>query len=296
MSTVVLILGASKGFGKALVRATLSDQNVVSPDSHTVFILLTTSKMKTIETWNEVYENVRGKHFADDTLSNIDVYIEEVDLSILENCWNTEQILRIMFTHFHFRIARVFLFFNSGSIKPVGDLLMGPSTALRPAGLDACHRFDSDMVNHCLLNFVSFVSTLRLILKMVIKHQPSSDTMQIRVVNVSSLAAIQELSGMAVYCAIKAARESIIRSFAMEFSSHYPMIDAKFLNYAPGPMRTDLVVNDLIGPDCPPNAVKGNNQNFISPAESARKCVRLISDANMTWSSGSHIDFFDKPA
>jgi NAD(P)-dependent dehydrogenase (short-subunit alcohol dehydrogenase family) len=295
MSTLVVIVGPSRGFGKQLVRATLSDHNVVSSTLSTVYILITTSKARTIDMWNSVYEDVRGQHFADDPASNINVYIEEADLCDLESCRKLEQVLRIMFGHFHFQIKKVFMFLNSGSVTPVGDLLTPSATS--PSVSGGLCRFDYDVMNHCMLNFVSFTCILRLLIRLVIARAPCCEDLAIRVVNVSSLAAIQELCGMSIYCAVKSARESIIRSLVMEMGLSHPNIDSKFLNYAPGPMETDLVVNDLIGKSCPSNAMKTGSRNFVSALDSARKCVRLISDSDALkgWKSGSHIDFYDEP-
>jgi short-subunit dehydrogenase len=100
---------------------------------------------------------------------------------------------------------------------------------------------------------------------------------------------------MAIYGAMKTAREAILRSLSREIQQDFPNLNMKVLNYAPGPMDTALVRNDLLGDDAPMNFVKSSSLSFVDEKESASKCINLITspDLDFKWSSGDHIDFFD---
>lgn len=61
------------------------------------------------------------------------------------------------------------------------------------------------------------------------------------------------------------------------------------LNYAPGPMNTDMS-RDIRSPEQYEEDLKSGN--LIDPAKSAEKCVRLAVQG--TFVTGSHVDFFDE--
>ena len=297
MSTVIVVVGASKGFGKALIRSSLQDTSITCPGHHTVFVLLTTSEENTRRMWNEIYENIRGIRFADDTSGSVQVLIEETDLADIHHWLKIEEVIRIMFSQFRFTIANFYVFMNAGSVKPVGDLL--PPPAINSPRVVHTHArtplFEFETATHCMLNFTSFVSLLRLLLRTVIFGTLDSSRVRIRVVNVSSLAALAQLPGMAIYGAIKAARDSLIKSLALEVRTKHPEIDAKFLSYAPGAMDTELVRNDLAHDRCPNNYVKDSDMVYVDPNVSADRCVSLLTGESerFQWENGDHVDYYD---
>jgi NAD(P)-dependent dehydrogenase (short-subunit alcohol dehydrogenase family) len=285
MVNVVTVVGCSQGFGKALVEAAFDHPNIVN-DNGAIFILITTSKDNTIEMWNELYQRKRGKHFAGDPDSNMKVFVEEANLVCNDDLNRLGEVLRLMFYHIHSTIDQFYVFFNSGSVTPVGPLT--DSTI---------HEFEKATINHCMLNFVSFVMLTRAFVHLALSHKPQNDNVKLRIVNVSSLAAKQGLYGMGVYCAIKAARESIMETLALELSTDFSDKDVRILNYAPGPMETRLVKQDLLGNTAPTNYVKQMKwSSFVDPLESAKKCVGILTlpDNTRSWKNGDHIDFFDQ--
>jgi short-subunit dehydrogenase len=185
---------------------------------------------------------------------------------------------------------------NSGSVTPVGHLIPSPeSVLLTSITANDLAVFDAQLLEHCVLNFTSFVSLLRALILFGLSKRCIQGRQIIRVVNVSSLAAIRELNGLSIYGAIKAARESILRSLSLELNANYPDVDSKFLNYAPGPMQTELVRRDLLGVDSPDNAVKSGAMRFVEPRQSAMICIDLLINAAPTnsWENGAHVDYFD---
>lgn len=104
------------------------------------------------------------------------------------------------------------------------------------------------------------------------------------VVNVSSLVALQPLKGLSIYGVAKAARDAFIRSIALENS------DVLCLNYAPGPMETDMAeilrgetvfVRDFY---CEP-------KNLLQPKDSVEKLLHLL--RTESFENASHVDVFD---
>lgn len=272
MATLYIIVGVSKGFGKAILKVCMESIGWRKNTGQFGFLLLTSCKAKCMKTWNDVYSEVIDEKY--DTNGRIRLVIDETDLS-KPNCYR--QRLELILSEFQFRINRYFIFFNAGSVTPVGPMLQETAN------------FHLQLENHCNLNFVSFVSTVRNMLLLILQNE----NIIIRLVNVSSLAAVKSLHGMSVYGAVKAAREGIIFGLAAELMQKYPQLDAKLLNYCPGPMKTDMVVHDLMGEFSANNFVKEHLTSFVNCEESARKCLSLLTTSSSNWKSGDRIDFYD---
>lgn len=300
MATAVVIMGCSTGFGLGLMKAVLQSPAIMDPTSkRKLFLLLTSSKERCIQSWKSTYVEVCGKPFhmniEDDTIT---VIIEEGNLEDFDCLGKTSDIIKLAFSQFHFPIAEYFIFLNSGSVTPVGHILAkGPSFSSSGSGYIDGDSFDEQLHRHSNLNFVAFTTIARTILRVILKRELPHSGVAIRVVNVSSIAAIKDLPGMSIYGATKAAREAIMRGIASELESEYPQLDSRVLSYAPGPMETEMVTRDLTHPDCPDNFMKQAKSaiSFIECDESARKCLRLLTDMSSLskWKSGDRVDFYD---
>ena len=131
------------------------------------------------------------------------------------------------------------------------------------------------------------------------KNSPllTSRSQKIHIVNVSSLAAIQAFESWGIYCAGKAARDMLYKVIAKELAILYPTsTPIKLLNYAPGPLDTDMQKQIREGE----HVDKANQQLFIEmqknnqlidPAVSAEKMIAFL--AKDEYASGDHVDFFD---
>lgn len=109
------------------------------------------------------------------------------------------------------------------------------------------------------------------------------------VVNISSLCALQPYKSLTLYCAGKAARHMMFQVLAAEQS------DVRVLNYAPGPLYTDmfqLVCTTSVDSDLRLHFQNMKNSGTVLDCKvSAEKCVSLLLDD--TFQSGAHIDFYD---
>jgi len=296
MTDVLVIVGASMGFGKELLFAMLSNPALVSRHTACIIALITRREKEAMTAWNETYKSVYGISFAEDRLSLINVSIVHMDLSSVNVSAGFTRMQESISCKLHAKIRRFYLFMNSGSVTPVGHLIPSPeSVLLTSITANDLAVFDAQLLEHCVLNFTSFVSLLRALILFGLSKRCIQGRQIIRVVNVSSLAAIRELNGLSIYGAIKAARESILRSLSLELNANYPDVDSKFLNYAPGPMQTELVRRDLLGVDSPDNAVKSGAMRFVEPRQSAMICIDLLINAAPTnsWENGAHVDYFD---
>ena len=151
------------------------------------------------------------------------------------------------------------------------------------------------------------------------KYKPHEDV-KIHLVNMSSLAAVQPFSNWSLYCAGKAARDMFFKVIAQE----HPDGNIRVLNYAPGPLDTDMQEEIRMSltyqdKDTQSMFVKMHTDgSLVNPIESASKvcityvivfiqysfltlsfhtflfttkCVALV--LQDTYKNGDHIDFYD---
>uniref|UniRef100_A0A8V0ZD26 Sepiapterin reductase n=1 Tax=Gallus gallus TaxID=9031 RepID=A0A8V0ZD26_CHICK len=108
------------------------------------------------------------------------------------------------------------------------------------------------------------------------------------VVNISSLCALQPFRSWALYCSGKAARDMMFRVLAAEEP------DVRVLNYAPGPLDTDmqLLARTRTGDAEMRQQFQSlhDSGQLIDCAVSAQKLLRLLEEN--TFTSGAHMDFY----
>ncbi|XP_074141639.1 sepiapterin reductase-like [Sminthopsis crassicaudata] len=124
----------------------------------------------------------------------------------------------------------------------------------------------------------------------VLRAFPPSPGLKRTVVNISSLCAVQPFKSWSLYCAGKAARNMMFRVLAKE------ELDVRVLNYAPGPLDTDMHqegrqktkdsdVREIM------TKLK-DSHSLLDCSVSAQKLLDLLQQD--TFESGAHIDFFDE--
>lgn len=283
MSTAVVIVGSSRGFGRSLLQSVIQNDQIMTSVPKVLVVLVTTSAEKAKAVFGDVYLSTFGREYNTQVDSHIEVIVEEVDLRDIADCIRVCSVVTVSLEHHRIPVRNVFAFLNSGSVEPVGPLLQ--TSHEREASLE---RFMKSAEIHVNLNFLSFIAITKAIAQYCIRHNVN----RARIVNISSLAAIQELYGMSIYSAIKGARDSFFRSLALEIDQNHPKANMKFLSYAPGPMLTDLVKQSLIGPASRDNHVKKSETSFVDPKVSADCCLSLVLNDDR-WTSGSHLDFYD---
>nr|KAG5687665.1 hypothetical protein BaRGS_027557 [Batillaria attramentaria] len=109
------------------------------------------------------------------------------------------------------------------------------------------------------------------------------------VINISSLGAVQPFKSWAMYCSGKAARDMFFSVLAGEEE------DVRVLNYAPGPLQTDmsnlLVESEDEGVRTWAKQAKAENQ-LLSCDTSVNKLIQILEKDS--FKSGAHIDFYDE--
>lgn len=109
------------------------------------------------------------------------------------------------------------------------------------------------------------------------------------IVNVTSLAAIKPMTGMAYYCTGKAGRELFFRVLAEEMS------ELRVLNYSPGPVETAMaqqVLDEAVNENLLDVFKSFRSKNILLQADmTAKKCMLVLQEGK--YKSGDHVDYFD---
>ncbi|XP_066910321.1 sepiapterin reductase-like [Clytia hemisphaerica] len=134
---------------------------------------------------------------------------------------------------------------------------------------------------------LSIISSIYMINAMI--HKFSLHPSKIVIIQTSSLAAVQEMAYMPLYCAAKTSMDMFIKCVTKD----HPNI--KTLNYAPGPLDTAM------GQDMKNKHGSDDTRQFfnhlfesrtiINPDDSAGKLMGLLE--KMDFESGAHIDYYD---
>jgi len=110
-------------------------------------------------------------------------------------------------------------------------------------------------------------------------------------INISSILALQPLITWGHYCGGKAARDAVFRVLAAEQQQ------ALVLNYAPGPLDTNMIA-ELLADTRTDQVVKQTFEDLkrtgalLRPVDSASKLIALLRKRN--FKSGDHVDFYDE--
>ena len=94
---------------------------------------------------------------------------------------------------------------------------------------------------------------------------------------------------MGIYGAGKAARDHFHVTLSKEIS---PTI-LKILNYAPGPLETDMVTEIRQAPKLDESLRPAFAKQLIDPMDSAQKLIQLVLEKDETYQSGQHVDYYD---
>ncbi|XP_026110704.1 sepiapterin reductase a [Carassius auratus] len=150
-----------------------------------------------------------------------------------------------------------------------------------------CHDFtDVDEVNSYLsLN----VSSALCLTAGVLRALPQRTGLTRVIVNVSSLCALQPFPSWVLYCSGKAARDMMFRVLAEEEP------DLRVLNYAPGPLDTDmqLQARSSSADDALRNSFSDMHAQgqLLTCEQSINKLIKVLLEDKYT--SGAHLDFYD---
>ncbi|XP_041378995.1 sepiapterin reductase-like [Gigantopelta aegis] len=109
------------------------------------------------------------------------------------------------------------------------------------------------------------------------------------VIGISSLAALQPINSWALYCSAKAARDMYFKHVASE----YPAI--RVLNYAPGPLRTDMLTKTACTESKDPQVLKVFKDlaaKALSCDTSVLKLIEILKGNK--FKNGDHVDYYDE--
>lgn len=253
----VVISGASKGFGRAT-----AIEMAKNAGPHSKFFLTARSLSGLEDTAKSVREINSTAVCRVKTMDN-----EKPDLDAFEEFLAQEE-------GEHFEAA--LMVHNSGSI---GN--QGVGARRLNSAAEMTKYFDSNLTSCFLLNS-AFVERFAKV--------PERKKV---VVHVSSLMAVVPQKTWSLYCTGKAARDMFFRVMAEEEGPD----GIRVLNYAPGPMDTQMV-NDVLSSASTNSEIKAmfreykEGGKFLKPEISAAKLIRIIDGAK--FKSGDHVDYFDE--
>ncbi|TPX31814.1 sepiapterin reductase (L-erythro-7,8-dihydrobiopterin forming) [Synchytrium microbalum] len=262
-NTLVFITGASKGFGRAIIVALID----VFDDAEYILISRDDEGLKA------------SKSLIGSKRPNAVVSTYSIDLSDLKSLeGGLDGVFKNLSTS---TLTCTYLFNNAGSLGPLtrAEKLCSPSSSLR------------DIQSAIDLNVTS---TISLTARFLATFQTCE---KVRVVNVSSLAALQSFDSWSVYCAGKAARDMFFATVAheAEIREGKDSKRLKTLNYAPGPMDTDMqqaIREDMN--DVPLRKTfdeMHSKGELVDPVASASAMVDLL--VADQYVNGSHVDYYD---
>ncbi|OQR84979.1 sepiapterin reductase [Achlya hypogyna] len=266
---VVLITGASRGFGRALALA-FAQKRALLADNLVHIHLWSRDAAGLAETARLVAAECHG-----DTATVVEVTTTQVDFGARDDY--VAKIDGFLAATEVLAPSQVVLVHNAGSLGEIGLAQDLSSVAM--------------MQEHMEVN----VSSVMWFNKRFLDVFGTRTTMAAGpghvIVNVSSLNAIEPFATCNTYCVIKAARDMHHRVIAVEQGS-----TVKTLNYAPGPMDTDmqLALRESNRTDATLKSMfqqlKTSN-TYVDTLVSATLCVQHI--FGPTFVSGSHIDYYD---
>ena len=258
-TALVLITGSSRGFGRSIAL-----QLAKSVDKSNSLFLLTARSESGLEQTRNLLTNDRGINHCQFRCIDNETDDEEAFDSLLgiidENVNESYDVALIVH--------------NSGSLGAQGKTAVDPETV---ATFNAYYR----------ANFFSAVSLNSRFLK-----KAEGRARKTFVVNVSSLLAVKPLASFSQYCSVKAARDMFFKVLAEENKG------IKVLSYAPGPLNTKMVNEDILKGSKTTQEVKEmfnkmrDEGNILDPDESAAKLVKILQQGD--FESGQHVDFYDK--
>jgi len=275
--TLVLITGASRGFGKALAVGCARRFHQA-----TDYILIARNN-EDLKQCKQKLEEIMKERFGEHGISEISTVCAD-----LGDLTSVELTIGQLFDEIEEKgYSRGILFNNAAVVGPLGPIQEIGDLKSIESGLD----FSITSSLWLAARFVRiFGSQVKNSTKGEIQKTPEEGLPSV-IVNVSSHAAVNPSASMVVYCAGKAARQMAMRTIAKEQDPH----KLKVLNYGPGPL--DTYMQEKVRTD--QNLLKSRREMFVAlrdngrlvnPEVSAVKCIEMI--AENAFESGCCFDFY----
>ncbi|GAA5795424.1 hypothetical protein HPULCUR_000781 [Helicostylum pulchrum] len=252
-----IVTGANKGFGKVIAE-TIARQSKVKTS-----IVLVGRDLSQLESIELKQENVSCYCIGNACLESA-VDAEKTVIDQVEN------LLRNWQEQDRAPVTNAILVNNAGS---TGDL------AKKVADYNA-----AEIQEYVNLNITSYISVVTGFIRLFKKS-----IVEMKIVNISSLLAVQAFPNWALYATGKSARDMLLKVVAVEEPS------IRTLSYAPGPLDNQMqqhVRETLADPEQNKLYSKmANEGNLVKMEDSALKLYELLEKNE--FESGSHIDFYD---
>jgi sepiapterin reductase len=266
---LLVVTGASRGLGKAIAKAFCKDTPTLIQETIEVRAFLVarsqTGLQETEDLMLQQASGIKGRNLKVDCSQHV---IDLGDLDALEI--NLDGLFAEMMNHVPDADHIIFIN-NAASLGHLGQCVESPSLADMRTNVD----FNITSTLWTSVRFARFV------------RESASDTAVITIVNISALAAIQVFPTMGIYAAGKAARSHYHETLAKEL--HGSKKNIKVLNYAPGPLDTDMANEFLLAENLDTDLKPSFQQQLVDPDDSATKLVKLL--AGRDFESGQHIDY-----
>ncbi|XP_060928949.1 sepiapterin reductase a [Limanda limanda] len=254
---LVIITGASRGFGRAVARRLAG---LLQPGSGLLLAARSGDELRAAAA------EVTGARAAGGGLT---VTCVPVDLSLSSGL---DTLLEAVRTHFTGDMDHLLLVNNAGSL---GDVSRYMRSFTNMAEVDSYLSFN--------------VSSSLCLTAGVLEACPRRPGLRRSVVNITSLCALKPYSSWALYCTGKAARDMMFRVLAEEEP------DLRVLSYSPGPLDTDMFTlarSSTADPDLRKSLSDMSAQGGVLTCdESCTKMMKLLLED--TYVSGSHVDVYD---
>ncbi|KAG7356623.1 peptidase C69 family protein [Nitzschia inconspicua] len=286
---VFLVTGASRGLGRAIALTSakyyLTKYNDDSQSILQLYYILVARSASGLEELKDKLENISTSDNV-----RISAHCHIVDLGNLDDLdANLDKILKDVdsFTSDESSGDQHNIFFinNAGSLGHLGPCTTSPSLQDMRQTLDL-------NVTSCLWSSVKVAQHI----KRKQEQRSTNSTLNAVLVNISSLVAISDdFVTMGIYSAGKGAREKYHTLLAKEEqqTSLDQWTTIKTLNYAPGPLETDMTTSLRNSESLDSNLQKNFDKQLLNVNDSAWKLIRLL-DSN-DFDSGAHVDYFDLP-
>ena len=258
-SMTILITGASRGFGRAIAK--VACQHFSESHRHPLRLILVARSDSGLQ---------ETKELCSKSVVSAKITCHAMDLGDLDRL--DENMDTLMKQLDNDQVQRIICINNAGTIGHLGPCKESPSL--------------QDMRSNVDLNITSALWIAVRFCRHVQQqqHAASSSTM----VNISSLVAIADFPTFGIYSAGKAARDKYHTLIAKEEEQGSKL---KTLNYAPGPLETDMVEEIRSSDKLDANLKPNYQKKLLDTEDSAKKLIRLL-DSN-TFDSGAHIDYYD---
>lgn len=272
-ATVIVVTGSSRGYGRSLACAFARQFSGVE-GVHVV--LISRGEKGLMET----------KTLVESAAPGVTVHVVPMDLGALDSIAATWEEKVVDGALKGVAWARGILINNAGSPGPISYIRDMGLESTGPTGVSALRAtLDLDIASPIILS--------SLFLKALQKGGAPGSPPSV-VVNVSSLAAVAPFASLGLYSITRAAKDMLHRVIGEEGGG-----GVLTLNYAPGPMDSELQVEIRNHPD-----THGPTKAFFKDMEakntwvdkdvSAALCAKLVGEG--AFKDGEHLDFYDVSA